>query len=144
MPLQGILYTLVLALTLMTAVALARIAAQLLYRWLVSPDPHPFLAFPRLETTVAGLVLVALCFYACLVLGSASAGWTGSSHLAAILVLCLLVGPFAAFLWWLALARMVYTPVRCHEGSKVRHVLALSFSDPCSFQLSDGVDRRHT
>lgn len=106
---QDLLYTLVVAAMLITAVAAGRLIAAVLYRLLVSPEPHPFLAFPRLETTIAGLILVALTFYSCMALGGPAADWHGS-RTAAYCVLTIAVVPYAAFLWWLALARAWMVP----------------------------------
>ncbi len=51
-----------------------------------------------------GLLLVALTFYASMALGSAAQEWR-SSRLPALLVLALLVLPYAAFCWWITVCR---------------------------------------
>ncbi len=101
---QDLLYTLAAAALLLAGVALVRLLAAAAYAWRVSPQLHPFLVFPRLETTVAGLALVALAFYAALSLGGPRGDWDGSRGTAAA-VLLLLVLSFMALQWWLALGR---------------------------------------
>ncbi|KAG2484140.1 hypothetical protein HYH03_017022 [Edaphochlamys debaryana] len=107
--LQNLQYTLAIAAILLAIIALLRLLAAIIYKKLVSPELHPFLAFPRIETTFAGLLLVALTFYASMALGGPFSDWS-DSRIAAYCVLTLLVVPYGVFLWWLALARAWMVP----------------------------------
>ncbi|KAG2484137.1 hypothetical protein HYH03_017019 [Edaphochlamys debaryana] len=110
---QDLLYTLAVAVILVVAVAVLRLVAALLYTWLVSPDLHPVLMFPRIETMITGLILVALTFYACLALGGPQDDWIDSRAPAIVVLLCLVL-PYFLLVWWLALGRLwlVRTEVR--------------------------------
>ncbi|KXZ42853.1 hypothetical protein GPECTOR_114g304 [Gonium pectorale] len=119
---QDIVYCLVIATILLAAVAALRLAAALAYRRFVSEEPHAFLAFPRVEMTVLGLVLVALAFYCSLAFG----GTNAASRLVASLVTGLLVVPYGVFLWWLVIARAWMVP----EYSDVTKLTTSEYASP--------------
>ncbi|KAG2492660.1 hypothetical protein HYH03_009075 [Edaphochlamys debaryana] len=103
---QDLLYTLAVATIMMAALVVLHGIIILIYRLAVGPDVPWVLRFPRAEFILAGLLLVALTFYACLALGSpvGAPEWQ-ASRLPAVLVLLLLAAPFALVLWWLTVCR---------------------------------------
>ncbi len=101
---QDLLYTLAVAVIMLAGVAVARFAAARLYCYFVSDKLHSFLAFPRIEMMVTGLVLVALTFYCALALGGPRADWSQSRAPAVVLMACIVL-PYTLLLWWLALGR---------------------------------------
>lgn len=116
---QDLYFTLAIAGGAIVVIALLRpILAWLYSRFARAGSPmHPLLRGPALEILIAGLLLVAVTLYSCLTLaethGYGSLGaeqaprsWQAESYVA-VAVLGGLVLPYAAFLWWLALAGML-------------------------------------
>ena len=111
-------YTLVIGAGLMVAFLVIHLLVNLMYKRLVDGDLPVTLALPSLETQLLCLILMAVTFPAFLCLGSkslADASLVGSkpahgfvqSDGLAIFVLAALVVPFAGFLWWITLARII-------------------------------------
>lgn len=67
---------------------------------------HPYLAVPRIEMLVSGLLIVALSFYASLAINGPQAEWR-DSKIAAFLILMLVTLPYGLFQWWITWGRIV-------------------------------------
>lgn len=78
-------------------------AAYVLFVW---PTLHPYLAFPRVETLVAGLLIVALTFYSSLAINGPQSEWK-DSKVAAVMILTCVTLPYALFMWWITWGRVV-------------------------------------
>ncbi|KXZ42478.1 SAD1 protein [Gonium pectorale] len=98
---QQLVYTLAIAAILLIGLVVVHGIVILAYRLIVGPDLHAMLRFPRAEVVLAGLLLVAITFYATLALG----GTEQDSRLPAMLALALVVGPYTALLWWITACR---------------------------------------
>ncbi|KAG1669251.1 hypothetical protein FOA52_003288 [Chlamydomonas sp. UWO 241] len=111
---QELVYTLIVAALVLAVFIVAHAAINLAFRLFADrPLPH-VMWFPRFETGLTALLLVAITFFCCLLLGDPDAlpGFSGSGFgvgdstgFSVVVLMCLPV-PFAAFLWWLLLGRV--------------------------------------
>ncbi|KAG1669255.1 hypothetical protein FOA52_003292 [Chlamydomonas sp. UWO 241] len=117
---QDLLYTFIVAVLILAVFFIVHMTINILFRLFADRSLPPMMWFPRFEIGFTALLLVAITFYCCLLLGDPDAlpGFTGSgtaigdsTGFAVLLIMCLPV-PFAVFLWWLLLGRTYHCEAR--------------------------------
>ena len=103
---QGLIYALVIALLLMTALVLVHALIAFLYVRFVDAALPTFLRLPCMEFRFLGLLLIALSFYSALTLAT----HPPPGHQALSAIILATSAAYCLFLFWLSFTRQPYPP----------------------------------